>query len=48
VSSFDDGLDEDDDVLPPSSSPLTLLFIFRMLELSVIKFLFFFFLFVGL
>lgn len=37
VSSFDDGLDEDDDVLPP---PLTLLLILRMF--SAVEFLTFF------
>lgn len=39
VSSFDDGLDEDDD-LPPPSPPLTLLFILRMF--SAVEFLTFF------
>lgn len=40
VSSFDDRLDEDDDVLLPlPSSPLLIL---RMFEFSIVKFLFFF------
>lgn len=42
MSSFDDGLDEDDDVLlPPPLALLTLLFIFR--TFSAVEFLTFFF-----
>lgn len=41
VSSFDDGLDEDDDVFPPLSLTLPILWIFEFFVVEIFVFLFF-------